>query len=211
MQSMRLTSEHDRPSAPFACEVETRANITTRQVPNWAAIPGRTPLGPLEGLERVDIGIFAAAAGTDARYSFSNRRLRLNISGVVIDRVSLRGLRVEAPVSTDDILMAFHHWRLLLIGEFGYNISKHEAFCRTLCLDRTQDRWTSREWLNWTYYTMARYTEERLPAMPHDPQLSLFERNAPNISEGLRLELFQSFSDRFLGRRFIISENDLVA
>jgi hypothetical protein len=101
---------------------------------------------------------FAAAAGMAARFSFSHRRSRLHVSGMVLNRIQRRGMRLETPTTIDTTLMAFHHWRLVLIGKFKYNASKHEEFCRILFLDQDKpDDLTSHEWLIWTYSTIARY------------------------------------------------------
>ncbi|KAE9366851.1 HET-domain-containing protein [Stipitochalara longipes BDJ] len=175
-------------------------------VPDWMARPAQGEIGPLKN---VHYG-FRAATGTEAQFSFSNRRSTLNVAGIIIGRVRTCGMKVEALLSNDSRLMAFHHWRWLLIGEFGYNISKHEAFCRTLSLDQAKERWTPFEWLSWTYYSMARYTERMLPAMPSDPLLVDFEREAPEMTDGLRLQLFDQFVKTSVGRRFMICENDML-
>lgn len=176
----------------------------TGKVPNWALDPRVNPLG-------YNYAEFSAAATTEARFRFSSRRSILTLSGLLIDPITVFTLPINIPFSSDCILMAFHNWRMKLVAVFGYEPSIHEAFCRTLCVDQAKDRWTSREWLHWTYYCMARLTEEWLPAMPHDNQLTLFERDAPEMSASLRLQLFEEFLARHMaGQQFLISSSGLL-
>ena len=173
-------------------------------MPNWDNYPQVRPIGN-------KYPDFAAAGRTAANFSLSNKRSRLGLSGVLIDDVLVTGLTVGSLVSTDSILMAFHHWRMKLTQKIGLNVSMHEAFWRTICLDKDKERWTSRERLHWTYYCMARMTEERLPAMPVDPQLAIFERDAPKMTDGLRLQFFEDFLvDAMAGRKFLISDSGLL-
>jgi hypothetical protein len=58
---------------------------------------------------------------------------------------------------------------------------------------------------------MARLTEELLPAMPLDPELALFERDATEISTNQCKQLFHKSLIHAIARRsFIISNSALL-
>jgi hypothetical protein len=156
------------------------------------------------------LGGYAAAKSTSSKFSFSKNRSSLNVSGIVIGCVNTYGLRVEPATSTHSILMTFHHSRLQLIRYFGYEVSKHEAFCRTLSAGAVRGL-SPRRRFSLTYYTMTCYTQKSFPAMPVDPKLVLFEEETPNPSdETTRLAVFENYLHSFKGRRFLITDDGML-
>jgi hypothetical protein len=58
---------------------------------------------------------------------------------------------------------------------------------------------------------MGCLTKELLPALPLDPQLALFERGSPEMSDGLREQLFEDFLvGAMTGRQFMMSNSDML-
>jgi hypothetical protein len=173
-------------------------------VPDWSSNPRVSPLG--HGFPG-----FSAAGTTEARFAFSSRRRKLGISAIFVDKIGPCGMHLGPPTSMCTILMAFFQWRLKLIATKGYDLIEHEAFCRTLCCDQTHDRWTSRQWLEWTYYAFATLLRERLPDLDLDPQLTFYANNSTPITVGLREQMFSDYiMYAMAGRRFSISSLGLL-
>ncbi|CAI4215498.1 unnamed protein product [Parascedosporium putredinis] len=107
------------------------ANNLPSWAPDWSHTPQTTSLGL-----NYD---FKASGSTKAKFSFKDRRSKLAISAVFLDVVKTRGVAVGTLCSVDDHLMAFLHWRALLMGDRDPQTKEdqtelREAFCRTLCV-----------------------------------------------------------------------------
>jgi hypothetical protein len=173
-------------------------------VPDWSQNPQVDPMGHR-------CRSFCASATTDAKFSFSGRRSKLQIAAIPIDTIFQCGTPLGPPISTDSILMAFFQWRCILISRFGYDVPWHEAFCRTLCLDQTRDRWASAEWMEWMYHAFGTLLREQLPELKLDDQLKYHAEHSTPMSTGLREQLFSDYIERAMaGRRFFISRGDLL-
>jgi hypothetical protein len=129
---------------------------------------------------------------------------------MVLGRIYKCGMGIETYTALDSTVMAIHQWRFLLIEHFGYNTSKHEAFCRVLGLDGF-DTWTPDQWLTVLYSTIARFTGNLVPAMIADPHLTSFEAHTLVVS-GHALEplIEEILLHNLPGRCFMISDTGLL-
>ncbi|PSS18561.1 hypothetical protein M430DRAFT_35062 [Amorphotheca resinae ATCC 22711] len=173
-------------------------------VPDWSYNPN---VRPMVNKERP----FCASGKTDVKFAFSGRRKQLEISAIFIDTIGSTGIDLSSQIGVDNAVTAFFAWRLSVIQNSGYDIAAHEAFCRTLCLGQSDDRWTSREWMGMIYHTFASLLQERLPALPLDPQLQYYAANPFPMSAEQREDIFYSrVMDSMAARRFSIGCTGLL-
>ncbi|KAF7534369.1 hypothetical protein G7054_g6267 [Neopestalotiopsis clavispora] len=178
-------------------------------VPDWSHIPLMKSLRSSHG--------FSASEDKKARYKFGNRRNELQISAVYLDTVKRFGVSVGTKCSTADYLMAFFHWRALLVEEFGEiteskeSRRKHEEFCRTLNLDQATPSALSDEWMLDCYHVFSSLIRERLPFLRIDPELQCFI-NADTIipPDDRRQFLKDYFGEHMMGRAFCITDGGLM-
>jgi hypothetical protein len=156
---------------------------------------------------------FSAAGTTNTDYKLLNDRRKLQISAVYLDTISIHGIAVGTLCTLADYLMAFLHWRALLLGnsgrEDGASInSVHESFCRALCLNQIPVGWEEPgSWLAATYHCFASLLRERLPRLPLDQQLQGYIDAKVNIKpEARRRFLQEHFGSRMMGRCFCLTQ-----
>jgi hypothetical protein len=172
--------------------------------PDWSY---DTKLRPIDNKYRH----FSAAAKTDAKYSFSNRRKQLDISAIVLDTIESTGAELPSQAEVDNAITAFFSWRLSVIQRSGYDLAAHEAFCRTLFLDQAPQEWTSAEGMEFVYHTFGCLLQARLPALPLDPQLQFYATKSSTVSAEQREKIFHSLIvDSMAARRFCISSTGLL-
>jgi hypothetical protein len=173
-------------------------------VPEWSYNPNVRPLVNKDHP-------FCASGKTDAKFAFSNRRKHLDISAIFIDTIGSTGIELSSHIGVDNAVTAFFAWRLSVIQKCGYDLAAHEAFCRTLSLGQSDQRWTPREWMEFIYHTFGGLLRERLPLLPLDPQLQFYAASPPPIPAEEREKIFYScIMDSISARRFCISSTGLL-
>lgn len=111
----------------------------------------------------------------------------------------------------DDVVTAFFAWRLSIIQRSGYSLVAHEAFCRTLSLGQSDQRWTPQEWMEFTYHIFGRLLQARLPALTLDPQLQFYAAKHSQVSTEQREDTFYScIMQSMAARRFCFSSTGLL-
>ena len=177
-------------------------------VPDWSQTDAQPPISFLFSCK------FTASGFRDARYSFSCKRRRLQISAVPIDEIHICGTHLSPPRSINTILIIMFQWRLRLLEVVGVgssSIAAHEAFCRTLCLDRGRGQISPRDLLEWTYHTFASLLRERYPYLKLDEQLKFYADIPTPDSPYVRNIIFEDyFADAITGRRFMVTSNGLI-
>jgi len=174
-------------------------------VPDWSNDPHVGPVALLNPR-------FASHRHIPAIYSFANRRRELTISAISLGTVANCGMSLWSPVDMNAVAMAFINWRLILMDEKGPdNIEAHEDFCRTLSADRTSDRWSSKEWMEWIYQSFGSMLGEAYPRLALDAQLKFYTSKSTPISTGLREQTFTDFIiPVFADRRFFLTNTGLL-
>lgn len=175
--------------------------------PDWSHIPQTTSLSANHN--------FKASGTTKAKWSFKDRRSKLSISAIFIDVIKSRGVAVGTLGSEDDYLMAFMHWRALLIGDAEPKNKEHhsalrEALCRTLCLGQvpTQHK-ESRKWSRVCYQAFAAMLRERLPYLSLDKELTAYATSAQEISIAAQKKIVEeTCGARMMGRCLFVTQNE---
>ncbi|KAK0619060.1 heterokaryon incompatibility protein-domain-containing protein [Immersiella caudata] len=193
-------------------------------LPSWVPDWSHSPLTAAMGLA----GRFSAAGTSraDARF-VGRRRGNLDMAAIEVGRISVTGMSVGTACTLGDYLMAFLHWRALLLGRLreeslaapGWEDTKfsrraQSLFCRTLCLDQVPARWASGQrgssngWLAATYHVFASLMGDRLPELPLDRGLwSYVDADVGIKSEDRRGFLQGHFGSKMMGRCFCITED----
>ncbi|KAF2468420.1 uncharacterized protein BDR25DRAFT_304884 [Lindgomyces ingoldianus] len=175
-------------------------------VPDWSYMPETTALSR--------ICDFSAASTTKTECRFADeRRNKIEISAIYVDTIILHGIAVGTLCTLADYLMAFLHWRALLLDsgdneEEHYNLLVQDTFCRTLCLDQVPSQWdNSTDWLTVCYFVFASLIRDRLPRLSLDRELRRYASAKVNIDSGARRQFLQEhFGSRMMGRCFCITE-----
>jgi hypothetical protein len=174
--------------------------------PNWSHIPGTNSLARTYD--------FSASLNTKAKYRFlDDRRNHLEVSAVYIDSIRTHGIAVGTLCTLADYLMAFMHWRSVLLNN-GISVdaddrfSLENAFARTLSLGQIPSDWAnSGPWFEACYHVFATLTQERLPNLPLDPWLLQFKGAHTGIDPAGRRQFLQEhFAACMMGRSFCITE-----
>jgi hypothetical protein len=183
------------------------ANLPT-WCPDWSYVTETTGIGHLVR--------FSASGSTIAKYKFLDepRRRQLQIHAIYLDTVSAHGIAVGTVCTTADYLMAFLHWRAVLLDiacEEGESASatreKEDAFCRTLCLDQVPQAWNSGDgWLKVTYHVFASLISERLPKLRLDRELKNYMDEDIGIAAEERRSFLHQYFKRMIGRCFCLTE-----
>jgi hypothetical protein len=184
------------------------ANLPTF-VPDWSHIPQAAALG--------DLFDFSASGTTKARFKFDERRTKLQISAIYLDTIRDHGITVGTLCTLSDYVMAFLHWRALLLGSLDteddeYSLRVQEAFCVTLCLGKVPAAWDNRAlWMRACYLVFATLIRERLPHLPLDRELERCLDTQVGIKPGDHRSFLQEhFASRIMGRCFCLTEEGLI-
>lgn len=184
------------------------AEVLPSWVPDWSQTDAQPPISFLLSSN------FNASGSGGATYSFSCQRRRLKISAIPIDVVHICGTHLSPPRSINTILIVMFQWRLRLlelVGTGSSNTAAHEAFCRTLCLDRGRDQISPRDLLEWTYHNFAIALQEKYPYLALDEQLKSYANiPMPNSTYFQNLVFEDYFADAMAGRRFFVTSNGLL-
>jgi hypothetical protein len=177
-------------------------------VPDWSHIVQTTALGLSFN--------FNASGSTVADCRFlDTRRNKLEISAVFIDTIHRHGIAVGTLCTLADYLMAFLHWRALLLSSCEINASNsiQEDFCRTICLGSVPNKPTKwqQNWLQVVYHLFASLLQSRLPQLPLDPELQSYASVDVGFDVGInpdsrRRLLQEHVGDRMMGRCFCITK-----
>ena len=188
--------------------VMTSAQNLPSFVPDWSQIPQTASLGSSFS--------FRASGATKAQFKFlDERRNRLQLSAVYLDTIRSHGVAVGTLCTLADYLMAFVHWRALLLGSHDagddrYSAQVQEAFCETLCLGQIPTPWKKRkprDWLDACYLVFSSLLHERLPHLPLDKELGRYvDAKVDAIKpEDRRRFLQDNFGSRWMSRCFCLT------
>jgi hypothetical protein len=186
------------------------ANLPT-WCPDWNYITETTGLGHLER--------FSASGTTTAKYKFldESTKRQLQIRAIHLDTISAHGIAVGTLCTTADYLMAFLHWRAVLLNFLDENTSGRDIspkpsengsdFCRTLCLDQVPSEYTGgQRWLQVTYYVFASLLNERLPSLRLDRVLEGYADQNMNMSTSECRSFLHRHFKRMMGRCFCVTK-----
>jgi hypothetical protein len=174
-------------------------------IPDWSHVPQAAALGHMYN--------FSAAGTTKATKDvckFLDDGLnKLEMSAIYLDTISIHGVPVGTVCTLGDYLMAFLHWRALLLGSLEadketaeYSSLVQEQFCETISLGQVPPAYNrSDQWLTITHHVFASLLRERLPHLPLDPELRKFVDAKVDIKpEDCRQFLQKHFGDRSKGK-----------
>jgi len=173
-------------------------------VPDWSYNPETTALG-----RSFD---FTAAGDTKADAVVLDDHKRLEISALYIDTVRVHGIAVGTLCTLADYIMAFIHWRALLLGSCinGEHPERQEEFCRTLSLGQHPES-DHEAWRNTCYHVFASLAQERLPRLLLDKELLSHLKHDCGIKrEDRRGFLQEHFGAYMMGRSFCLTGNGLM-
>lgn len=156
---------------------------------------------------------FSAAGASKARVAFckGSKRRTLEVSAILLDKITSCGMTLNTPVDKNSMLMVFYQWWCKLIHTNGYKQEDHEAFCRTISCGQVPDTWTPREWLERTYRTFASGLLGRCPEMPlHSHLMSYVQNFAPLSPAEQKQTLDEDFTNAMTGRCFATTHSGLL-
>ena len=164
---------------------------------------------------------FQASSPSKASYRFLDERRKLEVSAIYIDTITLHGVSVGTLCTVSDYLMAFLHWRALLLGSYEPtseydDLESQKAFCRTLSLDEVPERWErSTDWMTACYHVFASLIRERLPRLPLDRELRQYAKEDVGAEVDIKPEerrqfLQDHFGSRMMGRCFCLTERGYI-
>lgn len=191
-------------------------------VPDWSHVPDTTPIGL--------VGRFSACGNlTEAQCDFKDRRRKLVINAIEIGTVDSHGISLGTLCTLADYLMAFLHWRAMLLGEIHgddsdasetdsedeakpesrVSVDEQNTFCRTLCLGQVPRRWSKgADVLTACYHVFASLTRERLPRLKLDARLRSYASRGADVgikSSERRQLLQENFASHMMGRCFFLT------
>ncbi|KAK2676523.1 hypothetical protein RAB80_008709 [Fusarium oxysporum f. sp. vasinfectum] len=185
------------------------ANLPTF-VPDWSHIPQTSAMGFKYN--------FAASGSSKAICRFRDERLnKLEISGLEIDIVQSKGVVVGTLCNLGDYLMAFLHWRALLLhaveGRTKEEIQMaEECFAATICLGQIPSEYDRGRWQAEICHVFANLFRDRLPYIRLDERLAHYLKPASEVKAEMRRHFLQiHFGDRMMGRCFCLTQNRRLA
>lgn len=202
--------------------IHASSTVLPTWVPDWSYVQHMAGLGRSYQ--------FLASGETDAIFSFvdARQRTKLRIEAIHLGEIKFRGIAVGTYCGLDDSLMAFLHWRSIMLTEFpesddkskGELTNEDNAFCRTISMAQQAAVWedsTNHEniqhWTDVCYHVFARLITERLPSVHLDDKLqSRMENTSKEVGEVLkkwraRTILQERCESRMMGRCFFITED----
>lgn len=181
-------------------------------VPDWSHIPQTIAIGHAYH--------FSAGGTTKAKCKFLDERLnKLEMSAIYLDTINIHGVAVGTVCTIGDYLMAFLHWRALLLGSLvddnetnEWGLLVQEGFCRTISLGQVPAAYNgSNQWLTTTYHIFASLIRKRLPQLPLDLELQKYVDAKVDVKpEECRQFLQKHFGDRMMGRCFCRTEEGRI-
>ncbi|KAH8891501.1 HET-domain-containing protein [Thozetella sp. PMI_491] len=187
-------------------------------VPDWSHVPQR------EMLRRTYD--FSADRDTKAEFRYLDDRGNpaensgnvIEISAIRLGTILCRGIAVDLLHGLDDYLMAFLHWRALLLGNHDddesdpdYTQLVKEAFCRTLCLGQVPKRYSAEKWARICYHIFASLIRERLKHLALDEELERYADGSTNLTSADRKRILDEACHHSMqGRSFCLTKNGLM-
>jgi hypothetical protein len=117
----------------------------------------------------------------------------------------------------DDFMMAFLHWRCILLGEVktqnkDEEARLREAFCRTICINHMpRDITDAHKWAKICFHVFATLLRERLPHIPLDAELAAYADMKVDVDARMRMKVVrEACGGRMMGRCFFITDKKLV-
>ncbi|QGI61050.1 hypothetical protein CEK27_005021 [Fusarium fujikuroi] len=185
------------------------ANLPTF-VPDWSHIPQTSAMGFKYN--------FSASGSSKAICRFRDERLnKLEISGLEIDVVQSKGVVVGTLCNLGDYLVAFLHWRALLLQAVeGRNEQElqmaEECFAATICLGQIPSEYDRGRWQAEIYHIFANLFRDRLPYIRLDDRLAYYLETPSEVKAEMRRHFLQiHFGDRMMGRCFCLTQNRRLA
>ncbi|KAK8040858.1 heterokaryon incompatibility protein-domain-containing protein [Apiospora phragmitis] len=190
----------------------TGAHSLPSFVPDWSHILQTSAMG-----HRFR---FSASKKRRADTRFTDPHLnKLQFKGIYLEMVERQGVAVGTHCRSSDWLMAFLHWRALVLQYVeriapDVAVSIQDEFAETLCLGQTPGSWTSRprQWLEVCYHVLATLLRARLPHLALDAEL---RRHAEDDDVAMRVDLGPGesprqflqthFGNRMMGRCFFLT------
>ncbi|KAH9228624.1 hypothetical protein K456DRAFT_1900456 [Colletotrichum gloeosporioides 23] len=176
-------------------------------VPDWSHIPDTVALGAMDFEPP-----FSASQRKEIKFSWKDdRRNKIEITCLEIDTVRTHGIAVGTLCTLADYLMAFIHWRALLLSTYkADDLEAQDLFCRALCLNQVPRKWAnSFDWVTACFHVFASLIRERLPHLPLDQELEKYIDAKTDIKPDARRRFLQEhFGSRMMGRCFYITEGD---
>lgn len=186
--------------------VHTSSTDLPSFIPDWSHAPQTTSMGYKYK--------FSAAGSTKARRcTFLDQRLNgLEIEAIPLDSIQIKGVAVGTLCNLGDYLMAFLHWRALLLSQFVHekdqSIRKAEQdFAMAICLEKIPSKYTPLQWLRICCSFFANLLQERLPYLSLNSTLMECLDARVDIEPNHRREYLQKvFGDKMMGRSLCITE-----
>lgn len=171
--------------------------------PDWSHIPQVTSLGRKYS--------FQASGSARAMCRFKDERLsRLEVSAVPLDTVDVKGMAVGTMCNAGDYLMAFLHWRALLLQRITEEVDQQqvqEDFAATLSLGQIPTTHANQgQWLAACYSVFSNLIRQRLPSLSLDQSLAEYLDLRVDIEPNARRQFLQKyFGEMMMGRCFFIT------
>lgn len=177
--------------------------------PDWSHIPDTVALGAMDFEPP-----FSASQRKEIKFSWKDdRRNKIEITALEIDTIRTHGIAVGTLCTLADYLMAFIHWRALLLATYkADDLEAQDLFCRALCLNQVPRKWAnSFDWVTACFHVFASLIRERLPHLPLDQELEKYIDAKTDIKPDARRRFLQEhFGSRMMGRCFYITEGDRI-
>jgi hypothetical protein len=188
----------------------TSSNNLPSFVPDWSHNPQVASLGRKY--------LYSASGSEKAVCRFLDERLnRLEISAIYLDTVEVKGLAVGTMCNVGDYLMAFLHWRALLLENIAREPDdvRHlvqEDFAETLALGQIPATHAKKEqWLAACYNVFGKLICERLPHLAIDRSLERYLNLQVGVKSDERRQFLQkNFGEMMMGRCFFITKNNYL-
>lgn len=179
-------------------------------VPDWSHVPDSKPVG-------VECD-FSASSNTKHKARIDPYvRSKLEMSAILLGTVEDQGIALGTLCTLPDYLMAFLHWKALLLDSFAgmseATVARaQEDFCLTLCLDLKPSAIRSDSaWMDLSYHVFASSIQERLPNLAINDDLETFASKKFDMDQADRRQFIQDhFASRMMGRRFFITREKLM-
>jgi hypothetical protein len=187
-----------------------RAATLPSWVPDWSHIPQTGALGLSYD--------FRAARDSKADFKIlGDRRNKLQISAIYLDTIQSQGISVGTLCTSADYLMAFLHWRALLLASQKPEDHKdelhifqlEEMFSVTLCLGQLPSK-SNRPplWHPVCYHIFASLLRDRLPYLCLDKNLERWANRDIGLSLASQRQMLQEYcGSRMMGRCFFLTES----
>ncbi|CAG8972576.1 hypothetical protein HYALB_00011308 [Hymenoscyphus albidus] len=176
-------------------------------VPDWSHIPSVVAMGNMYKI--------SASGNRKSQHKFDERMSKIEFDAIYIDTIGIHGIAVGTLCTSADYLMAFVHWKALLLGAIQneskeVQLSAQEEFCNVLSLGQIPAEFESpADWLAFCYHVFASLLRERLPCLQLNDELLGYSEMTTDPSK--RRESLQShFGSKMMGRCFFRTEEGMI-